>query len=528
MIFNETSVSWAILILLSSTLSLYISAYAYHRRHIHGAKALAFFMLSVALYSLGYALEINSESIEKIIDALKFSLFWATFTAPAFLLFVIQFINKSEPPLWHYAVLFAIPVAIGALALTNDQHTLIYQRYWIEQATHFARIRYQPGPAYILQLAFLILVSLLAELLLLLHLLRSRGTERTRTTLTLIAGVLPTLSAIINPDRETFGGLDLQPFVFAITGLLLAIALFYFKMLDLAKIAREYAVDAIHDYLLIIDKNRIVIDINQAGRESTLLHNWQTGKPLPEDSPFTNSLISHLATGYERNQQSKYSLQVDDRHYQYSFTAIEDSLRHIQGYVVLVNDYTRMANLLAEMEQLAITDSLTNIFNRRHFIHLAKREIKIATRTGASLSVMLFDLDNFKQLNDHFGHQMGDKVLKKVASVIQSQLRTTEIFGRYGGEEFCVICPNTAASEAEAIAERLRQSIEQVDWAKYGALSVTASFGIYTTSRLKDQSIKELLSRADSALYQAKSAGKNCVSQATQITAKDSRTPANS
>ena len=518
MFFKEMSVVWAVLIFFSCVLSLYISAYAFYRRHVTGAKALSFFMLSVALYSLGYALEINSESLTKIIDSLKFEVFWATFTAPAFLLFVVQFINRKSPPLWLTTTLFVLPISIGALALTNDQHALLYERYWIEQGAYFPVIKYEPGPGYVIQLLYLILSSLLAEVLLFIHLFRCSGTERKKTTLILIAGVLPTLSATLNPDRETFSGLDLQPFIFSITGVLLAIALFYFKMLDLKKVAREYAMDAIHDYLLIIDKNMVVIDINQAGKNSNLLHSCQMGKPLQPSNNFISSLMENMANNGEKKpkSQSKISVKVQDKHYQYSLTAIKDNFRYIQGYVVLINDYTPMANLLYEMELLAIMDSLTNVFNRRHLIQLAKREIKIASRTSSSLSVILFDLDNFKNINDKFGHPVGDIVLTKISEAVQSQLRAAEIFGRYGGEEFCVICPNTGKEEVKSIAERLRQCIEDIDWKDQPTYSVTASFGVCTSANLEQHTIEELLSRVDSALYQAKHDGKNRVSEYTE------------
>ncbi|WP_198517301.1 histidine kinase N-terminal 7TM domain-containing diguanylate cyclase [Vibrio sp. HA2012] len=512
MIFKEISVSWAVLIIFSSVLSLYVSAYAYHRKQVQGAKALSFFMLSVALYSLGYALEINSESLVKILDSLKFEVFWATFTAPAFFLFVVEFLNRKTLPNSLYIVLFVIPVGIGLLALTNDQHAFLYSRYWIEKGSYFPVIRYEPGMGYIIQLAYLILVSLCAEILLLIHLFRGSETTKKRTVLVLIAGILPTLSAILNPDRETFSGLDIQPFVFSITGVLLAVALFHFRMLDLRKIAREYAVDVIHDYLLIIDTKMVVIDINDAGKNSSLLDFCEIDRPLTTDNVFVSSLIDNIAMSGKNDPNKKYSIQVKNKHYQYSLAPIHDTFHHIQGYVLLVNDYTKMANLLAEMEEMAIKDGLTNIFNRRHLFHLAKREIKIAARNGSSLSVILFDLDNFKSVNDTFGHLAGDAVLKKITEVVQSQLRITEIFGRYGGEEFCVICPNTEKEEAQLIAERLREHIEKIDWTEYGIYTQTASFGVCTGSRLADYTIEELLSRADAALYQAKSDGKNRIS----------------
>lgn len=514
MIFSEVSISWAILIIFSSTLCLYISAYACQKRHVKGALALAFFMLSVAFYSLGYALEITGGTSSKIIDALKFEVFWASFTAPAFFLFAIQFIQRKAVPRLVYIALFIIPVGLGVLALSNDQHSLLYKSYWVEPGLYFPVIKYTPGAAYIAQLAFLILVSLLAEILLFIHLFRCKGPARKQTLLVLIAGVLPTVSAIVNPGRETFPGLDTQPFAFAVSGLLLAAALFHLNMLDLKRVARQYAIDAIRDYMLILDKDLVIVDINKAGKKSSLLESYTIGSYLPGGKTFSSALRKSVS-GYNATRQEisrpVSTIQVGDQHYQYSLDAIRDNQGDIQGYVVLINDYTRVANLLKEMENQATKDGLTDIFNRRHLISLAKRELNIARRNGSSLSVIMFDLDDFKQVNDNYGHAVGDLVLKTVAQTVQNRLRISEVFGRYGGEEFCIICPNTETREAMLIAERIRHSVEEIEWPDQAFSHITASFGVYTCSKQTslDETIEDLLSHTDKAMYQAKSAGKN-------------------
>lgn len=511
MIFSEISVGWAVLIIFSSALCFYISAYAWQKRNVTGAWSLAAFMLSVAFYSLGYALEVNGESLGKIMDALKFEVFWASFTAPAFLVFVLQFIYKQKISGFIYALLLVIPLGLGVLALTNDQHSLLYESYHIEPGPYFPNIVYKPGMAYVLQLTFLILTSFVAEVLLLAHLFRSRGVVRKQTGLILIAGVLPTFSAVLNPDRATFSGLDLQPFAFAISGLLIAISLFYFNMLDLKKIAREFAVDSINDYLLIVNQQLIVVDINHAGMNSTLLSDCVIGSKLAKGNTFGASVLNAIDSGVAERQDNATLLQVGDQHYQYSIAAISDKREHIQGYAILVNDYTKTANLMLELEDLAIKDGLTEIFNRRHLLNLARRELDIALSNASAFSVIIFDLDDFKQINDNHGHLAGDMVLKAVAQTVQKQLRVTELLGRYGGEEFCIVCRHTPDNDALVIAERIRQSIERMRWPDLPAVAVTASFGICTATHLDASTkVKDLLSKADLALYKAKYNGKNC------------------
>ncbi len=160
-----------------------------------------------------------------------------------------------------------------------------------------------------------------------------------------------------------------------------------------------------------------------------------------------------------------------------------------------------------EVEVLAVTDRLTGLFNRLKLDQSFLSELDRSKRYGHPLSVVIFDLDHFKSVNDTFGHQAGDGVLIAVARILKDNSRTVDIPGRWGGEEFLVICPETNLSGAKALAEKNRQAIEACHFPEVG--HITASFGIaqYTDG----DSIEALTHRADKALYRAKRSGRNCV-----------------
>lgn len=166
---------------------------------------------------------------------------------------------------------------------------------------------------------------------------------------------------------------------------------------------------------------------------------------------------------------------------------------------------------------LAITDSLTGLYNRRHFNKLAEDEIGRALRYSRPLSVMIFDLDFFKRVNDTFGHTNGDMVLKMVAKTTKEMLRTTDISARYGGEEFVVLLPETPVAQAAAAAERLRRQIEITPvQAEKCPITVTASFGVSdypgkTNAKPHKRVQSEFFANADQALYASKNAGRNRV-----------------
>jgi diguanylate cyclase (GGDEF)-like protein len=165
-------------------------------------------------------------------------------------------------------------------------------------------------------------------------------------------------------------------------------------------------------------------------------------------------------------------------------------------------------------EQLALTDGLTRIYNRRGLELLLDKEATRAERYARDLSIIVFDLDHFKIINDTYGHAAGDDVLKKVADVVQSQLRKGDELGRWGGEEFIVVCAETDIGQACLVADRLRVAIADHDW---NGINVTASFGI--ARRQTGELLGSLFERADAALYQAKRAGRNCTKVATPKTA---------
>lgn len=163
-----------------------------------------------------------------------------------------------------------------------------------------------------------------------------------------------------------------------------------------------------------------------------------------------------------------------------------------------------------QIEELAQLDELTGVRNRRNILKCLSEEIARVQRTKASCSLAIIDLDFFKKINDQFGHPAGDEALRTFAIAIFANIRAIDRLGRYGGEEFLLVLPDTAQDEAVRMLDRLRSIISEVDWSAISEdLRLTMSAGI--CSIRPTDSTDEILSRADAALYQAKDAGRNCV-----------------
>ncbi len=169
------------------------------------------------------------------------------------------------------------------------------------------------------------------------------------------------------------------------------------------------------------------------------------------------------------------------------------------------------ANLLTEVGRLAVTDELTGIFNRRHFFEMAEKQFSLAQRNGHPLSALIVDLDHFKQFNDNYGHVVGDQVLRETANLMSAALRESDIIGRYGGEEFSIILPDTHTKAAVYVAERLISQVsDTLIETEAGKLSIQLSIGVGSMSK-ETPTLHTLIVRADQAMYLAKSAGRNCV-----------------
>lgn len=178
------------------------------------------------------------------------------------------------------------------------------------------------------------------------------------------------------------------------------------------------------------------------------------------------------------------------------------------GSVILFYDISERKKKEEELYRLATTDLLTGLYNRRFMQDQLMQAKHMEERHSLPFSLLLLDVDNFKKLNDTYGHEMGDKVLKAVAEDIRKNLRKTDIPSRWGGEEFLILLENADLQEAVSVAERIRKEVESTPLE--GHIKVTVSIGVASYS--KDEDINSLIKRADEALYRAKASGKNRVS----------------
>ncbi len=168
-------------------------------------------------------------------------------------------------------------------------------------------------------------------------------------------------------------------------------------------------------------------------------------------------------------------------------------------------------NILKKLQKLAITDNLTSLYNSRHFYNQLAIEVDRSNRYSHPLSLLLLDIDHFKEYNDTYGHLEGDKVLSRLAEIIMSCLRMMDSAYRYGGEEFTIILPETSGEEAKIVAQRIRMAVESEKFSPEPGKQVTTTISVGVTEYSQKEELRTFVCRADKAMYTSKEMGRNRV-----------------
>jgi two-component system cell cycle response regulator len=293
---------------------------------------------------------------------------------------------------------------------------------------------------------------------------------------------------------------------------------YFEKQSDFARSAAEM--------LKIVDVNEATIKLFEAERKAELLK--PAAKTLINlSSKHFSDLLAAIAMGRKNFQTEAVdqTLKGAEIHTLLSLAIPRKNAKFKNLLVSLVNITQRkkteeekdmllekLHHLNKQLETLAVTDGLTRLYNHRFFMETLNREFSRSRRMSMPLALLMADIDNFKNFNDTYGHQLGDEILINVADVLKNSRRGSDIVARYGGEEFVLLLPDTGLEQAATVAEKLRKCMEESSInSDQGKLNITISLGAAAMEKNSLRKPKDLLILADKALYQAKREGKNRV-----------------
>ena len=296
------------------------------------------------------------------------------------------------------------------------------------------------------------------------------------------------------------------------------------------ELERRYQSTLLSAYLEESPDGILVVDANNQMRtwNHRFLEMWDIPEAILEAGDGFNALevvrrqlkdpddfVARVLELYDHLDQEERNYRVellDGRIYERYSRGLRDPQGTYWGRIWFYRDVTRNEQMTEELQRLAWTDALTQTENRRAFMQNLDEEFQRARRYDRPLSIMMIDIDQFKTINDRYGHAGGDEALMAFAAAVRPLLRASDHFARMGGEEFAILLPETELTEGERIAQRLCRVIEElVIDSKQGAFRMTASIGV-TELHTDDTDAETTLNRADRLLYEAKSAGRNRVS----------------
>ena len=502
---------WSIPPMAAAIISLIAFRRASDTAHVPGGQALRFLFLMIFLWSGPQTLEtfFVQESAKLFLSQLSYV--GIALTPVAWFQFALTYSQRvlKMPAMLMYSISI-VPVITLCLALTNTYHHLLWSNWYLVNNDGYVGLVTEHEFWFYVHAFYSYGLILCATAILTFAL--SQFHLQARSLLTAITaplvGVLANLYYLspFNPAPW----LD-----FTTLGFLAGILLLYRYILqeDLLKcipVVRDRVMEQLTDPIFVISHEGNIIDANQsalqafADMEQPVLHTH------------INTVAEHLYLESIRNLDENSEVAIGLRSYEVASTQL-DSTNKQSDVALVFRDVTerrlaeqKLRKLKDELERMAHTDVLTSLFNRRYFMQRLSEEFERVNRHGNALSVLIFDLDHFKNINDTFGHDIGDHVLESVATVTRQIKRIADVACRLGGEEFALLLPETDKAGAIKVAQRLRQGIEEFPYAKCTGkdVNVTASFGVAAVGRrMHEPNI--ILQVADRALYKAKNGGRN-------------------
>jgi diguanylate cyclase (GGDEF)-like protein len=497
---------------LNALISAVFAVFSLTRRK-SDSSALSFFFLLLfsSIYITGNGFLLQASDIQSIFRCICFEYVGIAFLPSCFFALAVNFSPAREKFL---ARLLPFAFALSALILiavcTNDLHHLYYTDIKLDESSPFPSAVLHRGPLSLVKTIFYMCGMVFAIVQYFRRAYDSGNIDLSRMLLLIVPFALGIVVQFVALSGIVPWSLDIVPFFIVLINGIFAWGVLGKDLFEIRSLARKLVFNAMDEAVFVLLPDREIIDWNPAvfsffpKADANL-----SGKRLDSISPQLSQFCDTLTVG------SSGEFEISDGNAIKSVSVhsllISGKRRRKHGTALVLRDITETKRHLSLLEEIAIHDGLTGCFNRRHWITLAETEFARAKRNGRHLSIIMIDVDHFKVVNDTWGHAMGDSVLVALTGSLSLVLRSTDFFGRIGGEEFAIILPETDLATASLIAERLRSVAESTATRLENiAVSITISLGM-TSLSLADLSFAAMLRRADDALYRAKGNGRNRV-----------------
>ncbi len=473
----------------------YLFVHSFVRGQSQHAKLLGLLSLTLQVYLLGYLLELNVMEFEAMVFWNQIQYFGIPFFPALWFAVSAVYTGRSQwLKGWRGALVFIVPILTFFMRLSNDWHHWYYASMDLVVLDAYTALFLVKGPWYLVQMAYVLITLVACTRFYALRYRKAVGNEKMQFRLLLMASILPYIALVLVFFNLGDLGIDFTALILPPCIVLINYALTKYNFLEIKEMARDRVFEDNRLGYLLLSKDMKVVDTNPLGKQ--LFKQIQEAK-IPLDEWF------------ETKEQRLVKLEPFNKTLALNLTPIESS-----GYLMAIEDVSEREAILNRLESLANMDALTGLNNRRQFFELAGMLYDQADRYPEDLTCLMIDIDHFKDINDLYGHQAGDEVLRSLANTMISSFRTTDVIGRIGGEEFAVLLRKSDVDIAILIAERLRISAEkQAINHEDTIIHITISIGL--ALRQSDDGLEDTLRKADNALYDAKRKGRNqtCIAE---------------
>lgn len=489
---------------------VYFFIYAMIKKRSRNGSLFALMCMAVAIFIIGYALELRAITIEQLQVCLKLEYFGAPFMTVFWFMFSYKFYFNRHVSFKLGVLIMVVPILTLFFNVSNDYFHLLYRQVDYRISGNFIVADLTRGPWYYFYSIYSYVI-ILYGCYLFFKIWKNSNNQmiKTQSFLMFSGTVTPVICNILYLVGFTPLGIDITPFGLLALANFYGIALFKYDVLELKEIVKSVVFEEIDEAILVVDNKNRLIEYNEAAEKILKwLHPDHVGMDI-NGFEYGTALIDQ--------EKSVFSMQILtenlNRHYEFRVSVLQLK-NEIVGKVIFFRDVTIEKQMVEKLDQLASFDALSQVYNRRKLLEEADKEAIRAMRYYDHLSVLMIDIDHFKNVNDQYGHLAGDEVIYNIAQIIKRKVRSIDIVGRYGGEEFVAVLSNADRENGYRVAETIRKEIENAKILyEEEVLSVTVSVGlaVTTVSNLRSINMMAVINLADKAMYLAKENGRNRV-----------------
>jgi diguanylate cyclase (GGDEF)-like protein/PAS domain S-box-containing protein len=495
----------------SGVLNLYLCLYVFLQRYNYTKIAQLFIsytaLIAVYCFASAFGLIATTLGTIKVWTAIQYV--GMAFSTPLGLLFIMQYLGFRLTRKKIMALL-AIPFISLIMVATNDIHHFHYRVFEIDPVLGTPYVYQEIGIWYIIHGMFTFGCMFVSFLLVLIHWKETTKAYRQQLIALMCGQLIPMITAFIYLLGLTPQGVDPVPMVLWASSFLYLWSINSSRLFRVMPVAKDAIFHSINDGVIVLDESERLIEFNQAcSKVFPQLTRSMIGRDIRKAWLEVTGQTMPFTLEAAVNTQD-IEIVLSNHTYQVRITELQH-VNHGKGLLLIFTDITELKELQRQLEQQAYYDELTQINNRRAFFQQCNQAYSEAGEASSAFTVILMDIDHFKNVNDTYGHAIGDQLLVHVVKVCQSVLKKGELFARYGGEEFVLALNYYTLSEGQALANLLCNSVEsQPLMTTEGAIRATISCGV-AEGTIGQETLYQLLNNADKALYAAKQAGRNRV-----------------